>query len=366
MDLLRILNILLFKRAFAKQPPIFLNIEPTTRCNIRCKICGNREYPEEKKTDLSLIQFKSILRQFPDLKFLCLTGGGEPLLNKDLTAMIRFAKERKVHTGIVSNGTLLNKEMAKEMLETKIDWISFSVDSADKKNFEEIRQGACFGEVIGNIEYFRRQVSRNCLIAKGYAPDISFVFVAMRENIEELPEVIRLAYSIGVKKVFVYKVRASLQGSSSKDDFESGISLKLARAVRVKSISKARELNIDLIFKDFFHARVKKKGCHVPWIASYITSQGYVCPCCVLYDYDMVNFGNVLEEDFSSIWNNQAYKDFRRQFKGNNMPSYCRECTFYRDIYSNINTRFFNFLNICNNFIRAERKPLENADYRRI
>ena len=71
--------------------PKRIDIEPTIRCNFRCPIC-QRTYWSRKANDMSLDQFRVIIRQFPDLERMKIQGMGEPLLNINLVEMINCAK----------------------------------------------------------------------------------------------------------------------------------------------------------------------------------------------------------------------------------------------------------------------------------
>src|SRR5438128_3903533 len=87
------------------RPPLprSLYVETTSRCNSKCQTCiltfGGREPAE----DLTLAEFRRIVDQFPVLERVVLHGIGEPLLVKDLPAMIRHAKARGAHALFNSN-----------------------------------------------------------------------------------------------------------------------------------------------------------------------------------------------------------------------------------------------------------------------
>lgn len=70
----------------------------------------------------------------------------------------------------------------------------------------------------------------------------------------------------------------------------------------------------------------KTQKCAWPWGGTYISSDGYVVPCCLIADPHVYNFGNVFTQEFSQIWNNKKYRRFRKNIKANKIPSFCKNC----------------------------------------
>jgi radical SAM protein with 4Fe4S-binding SPASM domain len=55
-----------------------------------------------------------------------------------------------------------------------------------------------------------------------------------------------------------------------------------------------------------------------------VTPDGAVFPCC--RGPDELKMGNVLEQDFESIWNGPAYREFRRRMFAGDYPDVCKDC----------------------------------------
>ncbi len=142
--------------------------------------------------------FEKIAASFHLVEGVDLTGGGEPLQNRAIPEMTRIAKQAGCQVGFSTNGMQLTRELAQKLVNTGLDWISFSVDAADAETYNRIRQGANFETVMENIrglgEVKRAQGSQS--------PEIMMVFVMMvgeHENYRQLPDFIRLASSLGVR-----------------------------------------------------------------------------------------------------------------------------------------------------------------------
>jgi len=86
-----------------------LQVEPTSACNLDCKICMRRNL-ERPSTSLSLDNFRKILDS-GNFRYVGLLGWGEPLLNQHLFEMIEYAEAKGVATNLTTNGTLISEKM---------------------------------------------------------------------------------------------------------------------------------------------------------------------------------------------------------------------------------------------------------------
>lgn len=75
-------------------------------------------------------------------------AGGEPLLHKDLTYLLKMAKDIGFTISIVTNATLLNEHKLKEM-SNYVDWIGISVDSSDEGIQKQLGRGN--GKHVGHV-----------------------------------------------------------------------------------------------------------------------------------------------------------------------------------------------------------------------
>ena len=95
---------------------LLCNYYVTYKCNAYCHFCDFADHSKYKEIPhANLEDFKTNLDQLAKLgvKFIDLTGG-EPLLNKNIAEMTRYAKKHKMQTSITSN-SLLSKKYAEEL-----------------------------------------------------------------------------------------------------------------------------------------------------------------------------------------------------------------------------------------------------------
>ncbi|MFA6321094.1 MAG: radical SAM protein [Candidatus Omnitrophota bacterium] len=304
--------------------PVMIQVEPTLHCNLQCVMCANPLSKRSKK-HMTMKQFKAIVDGMPFLKKMSLVGSGEPLLNPELFKMIEYAKRRDIMVGFATNAMLLDEKKAKAVLNSRADWINFSIDSADTEKYGAIRKGADLDIVAANIKRFIR------MKAGSSTPEVSAWFVMMEDNIADLPDVIRFAKSLGVDIVSAQlehnwsndKIKSDMEGRYAPNFYD-----KIRRAI-LEAKKAAGENKVAFNYVNVPDVD-KKRGCKWPWKSCYVTAEGFVTPCCLQgSDPSIINFGNVFIDDFRRIWNNAAYKDFRKALKSNKAPEICAGCTAY-------------------------------------
>jgi putative metalloenzyme radical SAM/SPASM domain maturase len=181
--------------------PRKLNIEVTTRCNLNCVICMRNVWKEDSG-DMSLETFKALLPVFPELETVNIIGIGEPLLNEHIIVMIQLGKENLPPTGrfsLTTNATLIDDDMAKQLVSSGIDDIVVSIDGVTSETFDEIRKDATLNDILRNIGRLN-WAKAEC---GSQLPRIGFEFVAMKSNVAELPQLVDLAFEHGVSFIIV-------------------------------------------------------------------------------------------------------------------------------------------------------------------
>ncbi|MGE5253992.1 MAG: radical SAM protein, partial [Planctomycetaceae bacterium] len=131
--------------------PKTLYLEVTNRCNLRCRGCIRYRGGWESERDLSLEEFLRITDQLPDLERAVLHGIGEPLLNRDLPAMIHHLKGRPVTVLFNSNGLLLDEKKQHELIDSGLDELRVSLDAASPEGYKALRNSRQFDRLVENL-----------------------------------------------------------------------------------------------------------------------------------------------------------------------------------------------------------------------
>ena len=137
--------------------PIRLWVELTNVCNLRCRMCPNSRPDNSKRGFMSFKTFKMIIDQSCGHVYdINLSHRGESLLHDEIDGMIAYAKQMNVATRLNTNATVLTEEKSRKLIESGLDFISFSFDGLDRQTYENIRVGADFDHVVDNITTFLR------------------------------------------------------------------------------------------------------------------------------------------------------------------------------------------------------------------
>lgn len=121
---------------------VYLFVELTDRCNLRCRHCGSRCEPSHGRclpTDLLLRTLDEVAEDFePRTVMVCLTGG-EPLLHPDFDAIVRHIVSRGFPWGMTTNGTLIDEKRAALLREEGLASVTVSLDGL-RESHDALRQ----------------------------------------------------------------------------------------------------------------------------------------------------------------------------------------------------------------------------------
>jgi MoaA/NifB/PqqE/SkfB family radical SAM enzyme len=326
--------------------PRVVFIEVTNRCNLLCETCPRTFFKREPLRSLKFDEFISIAEQFPQMQRTLLHGIGEPLLNPELPQIIRYLKERDVEVIINSNGTLLTPAWQENLVNSGLDEFRCSIDGARDETYARIRGADLLPKVIQGLAGLVRTKER----LGSATPRISIWCVATRENLEELPELLRLAARLEIAEVYVQRLvyfareaeeqfgmaREEEAIFGKEDDFEEqaieqctrlsaelGIEFRASGARDpLNSLAAARPA-------DF----APWQACLRPWTTAYVTANGNCLPCCIspfaTNDYDSLFLGNLFERPFTEIWNDPLYQNFRTRLLSDHPNKACSSCGVY-------------------------------------
>jgi radical SAM protein with 4Fe4S-binding SPASM domain len=330
--------------ALTPPPPRDVQIEVTGACNLRCRMCLVRYRPplDRRTGSLSLEAFQRVVDALPALSVVTLQGLGEPLLAPHLLEMVRHVIARGCRVGFNTNATLLTRRRAEELVRAGLSWLHVSVDGATAATYEGIRDGARFATVARNV--------RGLIRVKGELgatdPDVSLVFVAMRRNVGELPDLVRRASEWGVGRVRVQNLSHSFSDTDPAGsyrairEFAAAEALwdddRDAAAVFAEARQVAAALGVELRLPKLEETPPRAEGapgCDWPWRSTYVTHTGRVQPCCMLMGGDRAVLGNLMETSFGEIWHGTPYRAFRAALLSTTPPDVCRGCAMYRGVF---------------------------------
>jgi radical SAM protein with 4Fe4S-binding SPASM domain len=332
----------------AVEPPLptELQVEVTGACNLACKMCLVRYRPKLGKAEGAMCfhTFKRLVDELPALEKVTLQGLGEPLLAPDLVRMVEYAGKRAIRIGFNTNGTLLTREKSERLVTAGLDWLNVSVDGATAATYESIRDGSDFARVRMNVidlvDVMRAR--------RAERPTVSLVFVAMRRNVRELPDLVRLAARWGVGRLYVQNLSHSFSDTDPSGSYREIREFAAREALWAETNEEgerlfdeartvAREVGVELrlprLVEPPTHRALGSPGCHWPFSAAYVTHDAKVQPCCMVMGADRAVLGDAERDGFAAVWEGDAYKSFRAALLTDEPPEVCRGCSLYRRVF---------------------------------
>ena len=321
--------------------PIHMFVDVTSRCNIDCFMCWRQYAQDTTIGDMSLDTFKKVVPLMDYMDSVVLQGSGEPFFNREFIPMLRLAGEHTSGIRFATNGTMMTEANAEELVKNRVHTVMISLDAAKQETYEKIRRGSKWEHVIRNLEKLINVKER----MNSPYPEITFEYVLMRTNVEELDEFVRLAHKYKVKYVGIRHVW--IFGESVKNETmflypelmqakfteaaqlgqELGVTVDLPSLTTIKFaedyvIDQLNDPALSSLAQSVFTVPGPGKVCYDPWRNYWVTWEGNVRPCC---QTDRI-MGNVNDASFLDIWNGPAYRLFREKLSSGDYPKECLGC----------------------------------------
>ncbi|WP_339148478.1 MULTISPECIES: radical SAM protein [unclassified Sutcliffiella] len=333
--------------------PLDVEIRVNWICNFKCEMCGLDDYIAEQEKSrqyvMKLEEIKKVLNELSAMGCECVTfSGGEATLRKDLTEIIHHAaKVCNMKVSLNTNGSRLDKNRIIELIENGLGNITFSMDSPDPLIHDKIRKHkGNHAQIVENIK-----VINNYNEVNGKKVFIFINSVVMKRNIMSLSGFTRLYKEC--KFDYLTFTPASIDTPWDEWTAKSeALRVTTSDVIEFKNNIMPIFEKSDLPFKvtDPFgdtveeielnrHAKFsnRPKDCYISTTHAVIQSNGDLIPCC--YAPDNFTMGNIVDESFSSVWNNTKYEKFRNGCKGVSYDM-CKSCRQYVSVNSQLTNKF--------------------------
>ncbi|HLB69733.1 MAG: 12,18-didecarboxysiroheme deacetylase [Candidatus Methanoperedens sp.] len=294
-----------------KKPVVVWNMG--RRCNLHCVHCYARSKDIEYKNELTTQQGKELIDDLAQFGSpVILFSGGEPLMRPDLPELAQYARSKGMRAVISTNGTLIDKEMAKTLREIGLSYVGVSLDGMRDTNDE-------FRGVNGAFD-LALQGMRNC-IEEGIK--VGLRFTMNRRNVKDIPAIFDLLEKEKIPRVCFYHLVYTGRGSKLvKEDLSHEESRKTLDLIMERTkAAHDRGFQMEVLTVDnhcdgpYIYFRLLKED---PERAAEVfellaMNQGNssgIGIACVSWDGSVhadqfwrhYSFGNVKERKFSEIW----------------------------------------------------------------
>jgi len=331
--------------------PPTLAFEVNNRCNVACIMCdgSQKHISSEPKRSVRRLTAEDLNRKLDGIEHInsaILSGGYcEPFLNQDLIDVISVLKSKRAFVRVISNGTLINRNMAEKIILAQLNELQISLHGGMKETAEQIMQKASFEQVVSNI----RQLVELKRTFASTLPAIMIIFVGMQRNIRELSDLVGLMGEIGVQSVLLKSLMERQEQGLSVLKNESLLSYpELLRQEYERARIVAERYGVDLSVNEPYKSIIagnigrparknkqaertsvcegKTRFCLFPFEQPYVGISGGVALCCSESGRS-VCMGNANDGGLGAVWSNDAYMSLRRALlTGENLPGYCDNC----------------------------------------
>ena len=280
--------------------PIRLWVEISSRCNLTCRLCVNKDIPGSMKGDMDFKLYKKIIDEVKDYVFdINLFHRGEPLIHPQIIEMIEYAHKNNIKTRLHTNGTLLTPEFSRKLIASGLNLISFSFDGYTRSTYEKNRIGASYENTLGSIVDFLK-------IKKELNSKTPFTNLQVMEFDEEISQ---KQFHIQKEKFIKNFENLPLDKLVIRTPHNWGGLLEIA------DVSKADR------------KKAKFMACTFPWYALTIFYDGkvHLCP----QDFcGELQVGDVNKESVKEIFNNKTMQGIRKSFRNKKIDNLnpCNNC----------------------------------------
>ncbi|MBF0483563.1 MAG: radical SAM protein [Candidatus Omnitrophica bacterium] len=133
--------------------PLHVDFEASFRCNLKCPMCFRPHIRRKDWNDMDFNLFKKGIDECAanNLYSIRLNWRGEPTVNPHLIEMVAYAKQKGIKdVSFITNGKLIDRKYAAELVKAGLDYITYSIDSMYAK-YEELRFPIKFDEITRNV-----------------------------------------------------------------------------------------------------------------------------------------------------------------------------------------------------------------------
>ena len=229
--------------------PTTIQLHPTNRCNLNCYFCGSRRYYSQSSPELPDHLFIEWVAEAIEngVKRITIAGGGEPLVRRDLVLDIISQIKRgeggeDIRGEIITNGTLINDEVARKLVELRWNLVEVSMNASNADLDERIRKvPGAFARTIRGLERitaYKKQFG-------SALPEIAFIIVMTQYNYHDVPSIVALAQKYGVTGISL-KLENTLDAKNLMSDphFREEFSYSI-----IQTLSLANRLQIETIIQ---------------------------------------------------------------------------------------------------------------------
>jgi predicted O-linked N-acetylglucosamine transferase (SPINDLY family)/MoaA/NifB/PqqE/SkfB family radical SAM enzyme len=296
--------------------PRRLQIEITTGCNLRCVGCQRTlgmAAGTWRNAHMPLERFAAVLGNAPPAEAIILQGIGEPTLHPALPRLVAMARDTGKYGVISFNTNALVREAAyyADLRRAGLGHVSISVDSLDPETATALREGTDTDQLRAALRDLTRLFGRS----------VTLSIVLSRRNLSGLEALLDELHALGGRIVEVQPLvsYAAAIDPMALTDADRGTALA--------AIARVRARLPDLTVMPAAGLTPNGSRCRRPFHALYVTQGGFLTPCCLTNDPDLMGRVSLAEMPFEQAWQMPGVRRFTAGFFDRE-PAFCHGCAF--------------------------------------
>jgi len=300
-----------------KKPVVVWNM--TRRCNLKCVHCYAQAKDMEFKNELSTEEGKALIDDLAAFGSpVMLFSGGEPTMRKDLPELAAYAREKGMRAVISTNGTLIDKDLAKKLKAVGLSYVGVSLDGVRETNDKFRGMKGAFDAALRGLH--------NC---QEEGIKVGLRFTINKQNVRDIPAIFDLLEEENIPRVCFYHLVYAGRGSTMVDeDLSPEESRKAVDLImdRTKALHEkgfpAEVLTVDnhcdgpYIYLKLLKENPERAAEVFELLSMNEGNSSGIGIGCVSWDgavhadqfWRHYSFGNVRERPFSEIWTDQSDK----------------------------------------------------------
>ena len=312
-------------------PPITVELDMTNVCNHNCPKCVGGYFQHRNQQYLPKYLAEDIIRQLAKATIcgLIFTGGGEPLCHPHTGEMVKLAHVLGLDIGFITNGSLINEEIAQILLQC-CRWVRISIDAATAKTFEKIHgvDGKAFHNVIDNtrlLTKMKQNLKSRTTIGIGY--------LTCDYTKEEMYEAAKLYKQLNVDYLQFRPMQVY-----DNDEFQyhwSDVTEEIYKCMKgatdgYKVLYSKHKYEM---MKDKRYGRNYKK-CYGHQFATEVAADGKMYLCCHTRGHEKYCIGELRKNTFKEIWNSKRRQEVAQNIDFRDCIPLCRDNTFNQILWN--------------------------------
>lgn len=307
--------------------PTHIDLDLSSKCNIRCKFCHLSFFDPKEIAELDLKNFTLFEPILKHLKSITLFSKYEPLTCKDFLPIFKKISTYDIESYFSTNGILLSEDIV-DSLVGNLTYLTISITGFTENSYTENMGVDKLQIVKENIEYINKVKKEKNTIY----PILRISTVGLLDVLHELKLAVDFAKEYNIKEgIQVTSFKAfskdltELMPLNNPDYFTCTTeeAIQYANDMDVKFVLQSGSI----IENQRDTKELGHKQCNMPWYRLSAQPNGDVYPCPVAHE----PIGNIFEANILDIWNSDEMMKFREGVNSlDNMNEDCVNCTHCR------------------------------------